>query len=57
MDAFLVEGGIPLQGTVSASGSKNAALPIQAATLLMEGECSLHGLPELRDVQTMRRLL
>ncbi|MDP6940578.1 MAG: UDP-N-acetylglucosamine 1-carboxyvinyltransferase [Planctomycetota bacterium] len=57
MDAFLLEGGNPLNGVVSASGSKNAALPMMAAALLLEGECSLQGVPQLRDVDTMRHLL
>ncbi|MGA2870582.1 MAG: EPSP synthase, partial [Verrucomicrobiota bacterium] len=34
MDSFLIKGGVPLHGTVEISGSKNAALPIMAATLL-----------------------
>jgi len=57
MDAILVEGGNPLRGEVPVSGAKNAALPILAATLLVEGEVRLEGLPELRDIATMVRLL
>ncbi len=57
MDAILVEGGSPLRGEVAVSGAKNAALPILAATLLMDGEVRLEGLPELRDIRTILRLL
>jgi UDP-N-acetylglucosamine 1-carboxyvinyltransferase len=57
MDAILVEGGSPLRGEVPVSGAKNAALPILAATLLVDGEVRLEGLPELRDIRTMVRLL
>ena len=57
MDAILVEGGIPLAGEVPVSGAKNAALPILAATLLVDGEVRLEGLPELRDIKTLLRLL
>jgi len=57
MDAILVDGGVPLQGTVSASGAKNAALPILAAALLVEGEVVLEDVPDLRDIRTMVQLL
>ncbi|MFL2502929.1 MAG: UDP-N-acetylglucosamine 1-carboxyvinyltransferase [Luminiphilus sp.] len=57
MDSFIIRGGTPLQGRLAASGSKNAALPIMAATLLAEGACELRGVPVLRDVTTMTTLL
>ncbi|MHC4818760.1 MAG: UDP-N-acetylglucosamine 1-carboxyvinyltransferase, partial [Planctomycetota bacterium] len=57
MDAILVEGGSPLRGEVPVSGAKNAALPILAATLLVDGEVRLEGLPQLRDIRTILRLL
>jgi UDP-N-acetylglucosamine 1-carboxyvinyltransferase len=57
MDAIVIEGGHSLAGTVSISGAKNAALPILAATLLVDGEVRLEGVPDLRDVRTMLRLL
>ena len=57
MDSFIIRGGTPLQGRLTASGSKNAALPIMAATLLAEGACELQGVPVLRDVTTMTTLL
>ncbi len=53
----MIRGGTPLQGRLAASGSKNAALPIMAATLLAEGACELQGVPVLRDVTTMTTLL
>lgn len=57
MDMLVVDGARPLRGSVSASGSKNAALPILAATLALEGPTSLAGVPDLVDVQTLSQLL
>ncbi len=57
MDKFVIEGGVPLRGEVRVSGSKNAALPILAATILADGPCRLEGVPELRDIATMIDLL
>jgi len=57
MDKFVIDGGIPLQGAVEISGSKNAALPIMAACLLAPGEYRLENVPLLRDVRTMAHLL
>ena len=57
MDMFCVEGGRALQGTVHVDGSKNASLPILAATLAVEGEVTLEQVPQLQDVATMRQLL
>ncbi|NOY52096.1 MAG: UDP-N-acetylglucosamine 1-carboxyvinyltransferase [Deltaproteobacteria bacterium] len=57
MERIIIEGGIPLQGTVRISGAKNAALPILAASLLSQELCSLSNVPDLRDVTTMERLL
>jgi UDP-N-acetylglucosamine 1-carboxyvinyltransferase len=57
MDKFEIEGGVPLRGEVTVSGSKNAALPILAATILADGPCRLEGIPDLRDIDTMLRIL
>ena len=57
MDKFVVEGGRPLEGEVKISGSKNAALPIMAATLLAPGKYRISNVPRLRDVRTMAHLL
>ena len=57
MDMFCVEGGHPLKGTVHVGGSKNASLPILAATLAIDGEVTLDQVPPLQDVATMRQLL
>ncbi len=57
MEKFVIEGGIPLRGTVVPSGNKNAALPILAATLLTDKPVTLHNLPNIGDVQTMLALL
>ncbi|MBC8370670.1 MAG: UDP-N-acetylglucosamine 1-carboxyvinyltransferase [Planctomycetes bacterium] len=57
MDSFRVTGGRPLSGTVKTSGSKNACLPMLAATLLLDGPATLHNVPHLRDVDTILLLL
>jgi len=57
VERFVIEGGIPLNGTVVPSGNKNAALPILAATLLTDQPVTLHNLPNIGDVQTMLTLL
>ena len=57
MQAFVIEGGRPLNGTVQAAGNKNGALPILAATVLADGPVTLTNVPRIRDVQTMVELL
>ena len=57
MDRIVITGGHPLKGRVTATGSKNAALPILASSLLGGGECLLANLPQVRDVATMNTLL
>ncbi len=57
MDKFIVEGPTLLEGDVTISGAKNATLPILAATILASGEHTITNIPEVRDVNTMRRLL
>ncbi|HUL61092.1 MAG TPA: UDP-N-acetylglucosamine 1-carboxyvinyltransferase [Anaeromyxobacteraceae bacterium] len=57
MDKILIDGGVPLRGTVHVSGAKNAALPAIAATLLADGDHVVRNVPDLADVRTMGRLL
>lgn len=57
MDKLIIEGGRRLTGQVAISGAKNAALPILAATLLTSGRNVIQGVPRVRDVATMIRLL
>lgn len=57
MAKFLVQKSGPLRGEVTISGSKNAVLPIMAATLLTEDKCEINDAPELRDVRVMCELL
>jgi UDP-N-acetylglucosamine 1-carboxyvinyltransferase len=57
MDKLLISGGHRLRGVVCAAGAKNAALPIMAATLLAESECTLSNVPHLRDITTTMELL
>lgn len=57
MDKLLITGGMPLRGQVRASGAKNAALPILAASLLADGPVSLGNIPRLRDIRTTLDLL
>ncbi|MBN2358272.1 MAG: UDP-N-acetylglucosamine 1-carboxyvinyltransferase [Deltaproteobacteria bacterium] len=57
MDRLVIRGGVPLQGEVRISGSKNAVLPAMAAALLAPGESRVRNVPNLMDVRTMVRLL
>jgi UDP-N-acetylglucosamine 1-carboxyvinyltransferase len=57
MDRFQIHGGRPLQGEISVSGAKNAALPILCASLLTAEPLVLSNVPLLRDVGTMKKLL
>lgn len=57
MDSICVHGGVCLQGKVRIQGSKNASLPILAATLLTKGENVLYNCPKITDVFRMKQLL
>lgn len=57
MDKFVVRGGNPLLGTVKVSGAKNSALPCMAAAILTEDEIVLENIPQVRDIETERKLL
>ncbi len=57
IDAILVRGNGPLRGEVPISGSKNAALPILTAALLFDGEVRIGNVPQLRDIDTLLRVL
>lgn len=57
MDKFIIRGGTPLQGTIRISGAKNSALPCMAAAILTEDEVILENIPDVRDIETERKLL
>ncbi len=57
MDKFVIRGGNPLLGTIKVSGAKNSALPCMAAAILTEGEVILENIPQVRDIETERKLL
>ncbi|HEY1809933.1 MAG TPA: UDP-N-acetylglucosamine 1-carboxyvinyltransferase [Acidobacteriaceae bacterium] len=57
MDKFVIRGGNPLLGTIRVSGSKNSALPCMAAAILTEDEVILENIPQVRDIETERKLL
>jgi UDP-N-acetylglucosamine 1-carboxyvinyltransferase len=57
VDKFVVEGGKPLHGDVQISGAKNAALPVLASALLVEGTSTFHNIPDLMDIKTIKKLL
>ncbi len=57
MDKFLINGPCKIKGKVSISGSKNASLPILAATLLFDKPVIIKNLPRVRDINTMLNLL
>jgi UDP-N-acetylglucosamine 1-carboxyvinyltransferase len=56
-ESFVIEGGKPLHGRVTAAGNKNGALPILAACLLTSEPVVLHNVPRIRDVETMIALI
>ena len=57
MSKFIIQGGKKLEGEVKISGSKNAALPIIAATILVRGKTTLYNVPNIQDVQTMFEII
>jgi UDP-N-acetylglucosamine 1-carboxyvinyltransferase len=57
MDRILIRGGVPLCGTITIGGAKNAALPLMAASLLSAEPLVLANLPDLADIRTMANLL
>ena len=57
MDKIIIQGGAALSGTIEASGAKNAALPLLAAAILVDGPVVYHRIPHLRDISTMMTLL
>ena len=57
MSKFIIQGGKKLEGEVKISGSKNAALPIIAATILIQGKTTLYNVPNIQDVQTMYEII
>lgn len=57
MDKFVIRGGNPLLGTIRVSGAKNSALPCMSAAILTEDEVVLENIPQVRDIETERKLL
>jgi UDP-N-acetylglucosamine 1-carboxyvinyltransferase len=57
MDSILIQGGVRLVGEIAVSGSKNASLPIMAASLLTADKLTLSGIPSITDISTMKYLL
>ncbi len=57
MHEYLIEGGFPVKGTITAGGNKNAALPCIAAALLSEEPVVLHNIPEIEDTAVMLNIL
>jgi UDP-N-acetylglucosamine 1-carboxyvinyltransferase len=57
VDSFIITGGNRLRGTITVNGSKNAALPIMAASILTDGETVLKGVPQLEDIRHLSLLL
>lgn len=57
MDKLIIEGGTPLKGTIDISGSKNAALPILFAGILLDAPMVYTNVPDLRDIHTTIKLL
>jgi UDP-N-acetylglucosamine 1-carboxyvinyltransferase len=57
LDKFVIKGGSPLKGTIPISGSKNAALPLMAASLLGNTASTLKNIPRLKDIYTFNNVI
>ena len=57
MSSYIIKGGSKLEGTVRISGSKNASLPIIAATILNKGTTTLYNVPNIQDTQMMYEII
>ena len=57
MEKLVIEGGVPLQGSIRVGGSKNAALPIMFASILLDSPITYHNVPRLRDINTTIAML
>ena len=57
MDKFLISGPCRIKGQINIQGSKNAALPILASTLLFDNAVVIENLPRVKDIDTMLNLL
>ncbi|WP_312653043.1 UDP-N-acetylglucosamine 1-carboxyvinyltransferase [Aminipila sp.] len=57
MESYHIRGGNKISGEYSVKGAKNAALPILAATILCGAECQLSNIPQITDVNSMKKIL
>lgn len=57
MDKFIIQGNTPLKGTITVSGSKNAALPLMAASLLGDSPSIIRNIPRLNDIYTFNNVI
>jgi UDP-N-acetylglucosamine 1-carboxyvinyltransferase len=57
MEKFVIDGGVPLSGTLVPAGNKNAALPILASAVLTDEEVVVRNVPQIRDVEAMLNIL
>jgi len=57
MQKIYIEGGSRLEGEIKVSGAKNAALPVIASCLLTGGSHKIHNVPNLRDIQTIKKIM
>src|ERR1700742_1728816 len=57
MEKFVIEGGVPLSGTVTPAGNKNAALPLLACALVTDEDVVLHNVPRIRDTEALLELM
>ena len=57
MDKFVIKGPSKVKGTVNISGSKNASLPILAASILFDESVEIKNLPKVKDIDTMLLLI
>ncbi len=57
MQEFIIEGGVPLSGTITVQGNKNEALPILCACLMNKGKQRIHNIPQIEDIKNIQKIL
>ena len=57
MDKYIINGGLPLNGTILAAGSKNVALKVMIASVLSRDQISLENIPNLSDLMVLEKIM
>ena len=57
MERIVIEGNIPLKGEIKVSGAKNAAVAILPAALLIDGDCTIENVPDIKDIHILKSIM